>query len=696
MNRRIVALAGAVLLAAALGAGSARDKAARVAEESLGEKHREWLKTVTYIIAPKEKEVFLSLQTERERDFFIEAFWKQRDPTPGTPENEYKDEHLKRCAYANKFYGRGTTREGWRTDRGRIHIILGPPVSVERFEVSAQIVPCEAWSYYGDPRKDLPNHFVLLFFQRGGLGEYRLYNPASDGPASLLVNKREIDPTDYSALYERIKEIAPTLADLSISLIPGEYNYDFSPSPRNSIILADILDSPRKDVNLTYATHFLDYKGVVSTEYLTNFIESEAAVAVIPDPLTGLTFVHFAVAPKTVAIDYYEPKERYYCSYRLDVSLRRGEAILFQYNREYPLYFSKDELARIQANGLSVEDCFPAAEGRYRMSVLLQNAVGKEFTVVERDIEVPGEPAAPKLFGPFLGYRVESYPADLQVPFKVLDRKLAVEPSQTFAAGEAVSFLFNLAGFDEGLREGEVRVSVEGLREKAPVRKAYTIRLRNEQPGRMLGLGQSIPAGELEPDYYRIVLTLVDGAGTVRDEAAANFIVTPEQAIGHPVSNSKAVPAASRFLYAFMLANQYDKAGAGGRAEEFYERGLAQNPGYANGALWYAQFLVKAGRFDRALEMVERFKDDSAKAFDYAYLKGMALMGKGLYPEAIESFAAGNRIYNSDIRLLNALGACYLKTGQKAQARDVFQASLRLNPSQPEVRTLLAEAGKRP
>ncbi|MBN2207358.1 MAG: tetratricopeptide repeat protein, partial [Candidatus Aminicenantes bacterium] len=429
---------------------------------------------------------------------------------------------------------------------------------------------------------------------------------------------------------------------------------------------------------------------------LTNYIESEAAVSVIPDPLTRMTFVHFSVAPQTVAIDYYEPQDRYYCSFRLDVSLRRGETILFQYNRDYALYFSKEEIGRVQANGLSIEDCFPAAEGRYKMSILLQNAVGKEFTVVEREIEVPGEPAGPKLFGPFLGYRTESYPADLQVPFKILERKITVDPSQTFGRGDAVVFAFNLGRFDEALREGEVRVRVQGLRERAPVQKAYTIRLRNEQPGRMLALGQTIPAGELEPDYYRIVLTLVDGAGAVLDETSANFIVTPEQAIGHPISNSKAVPASNQFLYAFMLANQYDKAGDDARAEAFFERGLARNPGYMSGALWYSQFLVKVGKFDRALEMLERLKDDGAKAFEYAYLKGMALMGQGLYPEAIVSFTAGNRIYNSDVRLLNALGVSYQKTGQKAQARDAFRASLRLNPEQPEVRKLLAEVEKRP
>ena len=59
-----------------------------------------------YIISPVEKDVFLKLQTDREREHFIEAFWKHRDPTPATPENEFKTEHYRRIGYANHFLGR--------------------------------------------------------------------------------------------------------------------------------------------------------------------------------------------------------------------------------------------------------------------------------------------------------------------------------------------------------------------------------------------------------------------------------------------------------------------------------------------------------------------------------------------------------------------------------------------------------------
>src|SRR5512136_1545103 len=80
----------------------------------LPERYRKWLdEEVVYIIAPRERDVFLQLRSDRERDIFIEAFWKQRDPTPGTPRNEFKDEHYRRLDYATKFYGRGTPLPGW-------------------------------------------------------------------------------------------------------------------------------------------------------------------------------------------------------------------------------------------------------------------------------------------------------------------------------------------------------------------------------------------------------------------------------------------------------------------------------------------------------------------------------------------------------------------------------------------------------
>ncbi len=669
----------------------------KIKESELPQKYRDWLKLVAYIILPVEKDVFLKLENDRDRDIFIESFWKQRDPTPGTPENEYKEEHIRRFNYANKFFGRGTTREGWQTDMGRIYIILGPPASIERFETTLDIVPCQAWSYYGDPSKDLPPHFVLLFYQKGGVGDYKLYDPISDGPAALLQSKRDIDPTDYEDLYERIRERAPTLADISISLVPGEYYYgDYTPSPQNTIIMANIFQSPRKDVNPSYATHFLEYKGIVSTEYLTNYIESEASVSLFEDPLTGLPFIHFAIAPKSMSYGYYEPKDQYYSNYRMDVSLRKGESIIFQYNKDYSVYFTEKDIGRIQANGISIEDSFPAIEGEYKLTILLQNSVGKEFSLYEKDIAVPMGGGKPRLTGPILGYRLENYSPQVHIPFKVVDRKLVVDPKNTFGQEDQLAFSFNVVDCNEDIwRSGEVSVAIRGSKEVNPDQKTFRLKLASASFGRVINFAHTLPLNELAPDYYELKLTLVNGQGVVLDEVRTNFVLSPEKVLPHPIANAKGFPLSNQYVYHHMLARQYDKMGMNEKAEREYALVYAQAPGYKEGVLDYANFLLKVNQFDRAYEVNEGLREESKLRFEYFLIRGKAEMGRGNYARAIDSFLEGNKIYNSDVRLLNSLGLCYYKTGERKKALETLSASLRLNPDQEEIKKLVREMEKR-
>ena len=96
----------------------------------LGSTYKKWLnEDVRWIITPEELTAFKALSNDEERDAFIEQFWQRRDPTPDTEENEFKEEHYRRIAYANEHFSAG--RAGWRTDRGRIYIVFGPPDEIE-------------------------------------------------------------------------------------------------------------------------------------------------------------------------------------------------------------------------------------------------------------------------------------------------------------------------------------------------------------------------------------------------------------------------------------------------------------------------------------------------------------------------------------------------------------------------------------
>src|SRR6516225_11751193 len=92
--------------------------------------YKTWLnEDVVYIISPEERRAFLQLETNEEREQFIEAFWLRRSSNPDLPENDFKEEHYRRIAYANEHFASGIP--GWKTDRGRIYIIWGAPDEIE-------------------------------------------------------------------------------------------------------------------------------------------------------------------------------------------------------------------------------------------------------------------------------------------------------------------------------------------------------------------------------------------------------------------------------------------------------------------------------------------------------------------------------------------------------------------------------------
>src|SRR5438105_14880816 len=102
----------------------------RNVKPELKKAYKDWLeKDVTYIITDEERKAFKKLETDEERERFIEEFWRRRDPDPDTDENEYREEYYERIAYANEHFASGIP--GWKTDRGRIWIMYGKPDETE-------------------------------------------------------------------------------------------------------------------------------------------------------------------------------------------------------------------------------------------------------------------------------------------------------------------------------------------------------------------------------------------------------------------------------------------------------------------------------------------------------------------------------------------------------------------------------------
>lgn len=135
------------------------------------------IRQLRYIARGKELKKIQKARPENQIREFL-AFWKRRDPTPGTEKNEVMEEYYRRVQYANEHFS--GMREGWRTDMGMVYILLGPPNDVERnpmnrgylrsFFTDRPIKAWEIWHYY-----DINRYFI--FVDENGFGEYRLENP---------------------------------------------------------------------------------------------------------------------------------------------------------------------------------------------------------------------------------------------------------------------------------------------------------------------------------------------------------------------------------------------------------------------------------------------------------------------------------------------------------------------------------------
>jgi GWxTD domain-containing protein len=136
--------------------------------------YQRWLdEDVRWIITPEERAAFIQLKNIEDRDRFIEAFWLRRDPTPGTVENVFKEEHYRRIAYANEHFARDIP--GWKTDRGRIYIVYGPPDEIKTESTRSGddfVRPTEVWHYHSI--LGYGRNVDLRFVDACGCGDYRL------------------------------------------------------------------------------------------------------------------------------------------------------------------------------------------------------------------------------------------------------------------------------------------------------------------------------------------------------------------------------------------------------------------------------------------------------------------------------------------------------------------------------------------
>jgi len=659
--------------------GSAKTKASKIPPN-----YKKWLEEeVVYIILPREKEVLFQLQTDRERDLFIEAFWKQRDPTPGTPENEFKQEHYRRINYVNHFFGRGTPKAGWKTDRGRIYIILGEPNDIQRFEGKTQIYPSEIWFYQGKTEIGLPAGFHLVFFQKGFTGEYKLYSPANNGPQALMTSYYG-DPMDYYQAYQQLKELEPELANVSLSLIPGEESGSFGrPSLASDLLIHKVETTPHRQIESKYAQKFLQYKDIVEVEYTANYLNSDTLVKVLKDP-AGIYFVHYAVEPDRLSVNLYENK--YYTNLKLNGTISNLEGkIIYQYEKTIALEFDQKQIKKVSHQPFDLHDMFPLIPGNYKFSVLLKNEISKEFTSLERDLIIPQEETPLQMASLLLGYRavrLESEEKQNKLkPFRIGSYQIYFQPNRVFLSQDPLVVAFQIHDLNDYLKKrGEMRFSFfkGGLEFRTFTKKI-------SEYSNLPNFIEEFSLGDFPPAHYRIQVSLIAEGHEVLFESEY-FDITHLETVARPWIYSRILPDTKNPIYSFVIGTQFFNSGKMVEAQANLEKAFQEKPDSVDFALNLVRLYMFLADYEKVEPILIPFLSQPQPKYEIYFMMGKAYQKLGKLNKAINIFDKAISQYGLNTNILNSLGECYFQLGESQEALAVWEKSLEINANQPQIR----------
>ena len=651
--------------------------------KDLPEPYKKWLEQeVVYIISPVEKDVFLKLRSDRERDLFIKAFWKHRDPTLSTDENEFKEEHDRRIEHANQYFGKGTPKPGWNTDRGRIYIILGEPGNIQTFDAKIEIYPVETWFYQNMEDRGLPPAFQLMFFQDKGHGEYKLYNPINHGPQALLTNFEE-DPTDYIAAYEKMKTIEPSLADASLTLIPGERPASYGRPNLSSIrLLNEIENTPLKLVNNIYARKYLEYKDTVEVEYSANYIGNSSLVKTKKDT-NGVDFIHYVIEPQRLSIDRYEDK--YFTTLELYGTVTdMQERLIYQFEKKIPLEFSETQVNQIKNRPFNVMDVFPIISGRFKISVLMKNTTSKEFTSLERNIFIPGPENPIQMTSLMLAYEIKKDMAqeNLIHPFRIRDYQLYPPVNRLFVKDGLLVTAFQIYGLDDA-EKNNYTLKYQFLKNEAP-HIEFTKDI-TEYPERPL-FTEKISLKGLAPDHYKLRVSLFNGHTQIVS-SEEEFDISHSESIPRPWYYFQRLTEEEDPGFSYTLGLQLFNSGDLEKALPKLKNAYKNKNNSEEIALNIARIHIATNNYEPVISLLSQYiNHDKPPRQATCFLLALSYKKLGKLEEAVRIYKKALSVYNASPELLNPLGECMLQLGRKKEALETWEKSLKINPDQPEIK----------
>jgi len=672
MKRNFILLFILILLAPSL-----------LSEENLSQEHKNWLETVSAIITKTEREIFLKLKTEEERNRFIQIFWKQRDPLPDTNQNEFYQEYMRRVQFADANFGHQTSRRGSQTERGYFYLLLGPPLERQLFTTSSQLLPLELWYYKGEIEFGLPPYFYLIFYQPQELGEYRLYYPGVEGPEKLTIPSLSRKFLDRNSAFQIIKELSAELANASLSYLPGEKPLGMA-SFSSTTIISSVHSLPEKKFSDAYARSYLRYKDYVETDYTHNFIESSFQLKVFKN--FNQFFIHWAVEPKKVNFAFYEGK--YYANFQLILRIEdtQGNPVL-EKEEEIPLKITPEQYKKHERQLFSFQDLLPVISGNYKLFFLIKNKTGKDFTSFQTEVFVPQERSGAFLSSLLLYHsreRLEKSERKKLKAFTFEGNQYVINAQNNFLPQKELGLYFQVFNLEKKA-DKSLLVEIFSMNADSPVlslKKSLQEFLSPEGEGIDFS---SLSLSSLKPGYYRVQVSILEANDRKILTERENFILLSQPYPVIPWIYSKRYTPFPDSEQLYLLGSQYFMTGEYKQAKDSLQKALKMK-NEPRIRLLLAKSLYALGKFQDSLTTVfpvyqAMQEREAAKiiALNYVGLKDWS--SALVYLEKLMEQAA-------EVSVLNLAAECYLNLNQPEKALPLLQKSLKLNPNQENIKEL--------
>jgi GWxTD domain-containing protein len=510
-----------------------RKKKEKQLQKELETPYRKWLnEDVVYIITDEERKAFKQLSTDEERENFIEQFWLRRDPTPDTEENEFKEEHYRRIAYANEHYASGIP--GWKTDRGRIYISYGPADEIESHPSGGSYerpieegggetstYPFEQWRYRYI--EGIGSNIIIEFVDTTMSGEYHMTMDPSEKDALLYVPGAGLTMYEQMGMADKTQRFQRTDGtNLGTGNMP-------LPESMNEFSRLEQFAKLQKPPVIK----FKDLDAVVSSKIRFNTLPMKVLVDYIK--ITDST----VLTPITIQFDRkdlnFQTKEGVAKAtvniYARITSISRRVVNVFEepVSIEVPA-----DLLQQAVNGQSIyQKTVPLAPGMYRLNVVAKDIVSGNMTNYEVALNVPHfEEDKLATSSLILADIIEKVPTRSigTGQFVIGDSKVRPRMNETFGRDEKLGIytqLYNFSG-DEKTHKPNANIAYEIVKNGSSQKVLDYTEDASLLPGasqQQVTVARLLPLQTLEPGQYTLTMKVTDTGRNQSITETATFTV---------------------------------------------------------------------------------------------------------------------------------------------------------------------------